>query len=543
MTGGQALVQSLKKHGVDTMFVLPGVQLDNTFDALYDEKDAITLYHTRHEQATSYMADGYARTTGKPGVCLVVPGPGLLNAMAGLSTAYACSAPVLAISGQINSDLIGKGRGMLHEIPDQLVAVRSVTKWAARIDQPEDASKYVQEAFRQMLSGRPRPVEIEMAPDIMGKVGEVDLLGPAEIDKPEPDMDKIAEAAKALGGSKKPLIFVGGGIFDATEELLALAEMLQAPVVMSTNGKGAVDARHHLGVNTLVGRELWKDADVVLAVGTRFVQPLTQWAPDDEMTIIQMDVDPEEVGRNYTPNVGIVADAKKGLAALAEATAKHNSNRESRKDELNALKQKMDDILYEIQPQASWAEAIRAELPEDGILISESTQVGYWSGMGFPVYKPRTYLTSGYQGTLGYGFATALGAAVGNPHTRTISINGDGGFMYNVQELSTAKMFNIPLTTIVFNDNAFGNVKRIQQESYRGRTIASDLLNPDFVKLGESFGIQSFRCDTPEKLREAIQESYKLNGPTLIECPVGPMPNPGRVTGWGRPAPQSRKDL
>ena len=542
LTGGQAMVQSLKKHGVDTMFVLPGVQLDNIFDALYDEQDSIALYHTRHEQATSYMADGYARTTGKPGVCLVVPGPGLLNAMAGLSTAYATNTPVLSISGQIQSDLIGFGRGVLHEIPNQLEMMASVTKWAARANNPEDAPALVREAFQRMLSGRPRPVHLEMAPDIMGKLAEVSLLDPADVPVESGDPDKLEAAAKALGQSRKPVIFVGGGVMDATEELLALAEMIQAPVVMSSNGRGAVSSRHYLAQNMLAGRELWKDADVILAVGTRLSQPLAQWGTDPDWTLIQMDADEEEIGRNHEPTIGILANAKAGLAELVERTGKYNSKRESREDELTALHGRLDDLLHEIQPQAAFADAVRAELPDDGILVAESTQVGYWSSNGFPVYEPRSYLTSGYQGTLGYGFATALGAQVGNPDKRVISINGDGGFMYNVQELSTAVLHKIPLTTIVFNDNAFGNVKRIQQENYRGRTIASDLLNPDFVKLAESFGMLGLRTETPDGLQDAIKEAFKHDGPALIEVPVGPMPNPGRVTGWGAPPKKHRKD-
>ena len=541
LTGGQALVQSLKRHGVDTIFALPGVQLDNTFDALYDERDSIRIVHTRHEQATSYMADGYARTTGKVGVCLVVPGPGLLNAMAGLSTAYACSSPVLCISGQIQSDLSGVGRGMLHEIPEQLTAVRSVTKWAARIDRPEDAPSLVAEAWKQMHTGRPRPTELEMSPDIMGLKAEVTLLQPASYAPAAGDPDAIEQAAKALAKAHKPVIFVGGGVMHASEELLQLAEALQAPVVSSSNGRGAISSRHYLAQNMVAGRQLWKDADVVLAVGTRFVQPVTQWGLDDELTIIQMDVDPEEVGRNLKPSIGIVADAKLGLSQLAERVARHNGHRASREEELTGLKKQIEDLLFEIQPQGSFAEAIRSELPDDGIVVNESTQVGYWSSMGFPVYHPRSFLTSGYQGTLGYGFATALGAQVGNPDTRVISINGDGGFMYNVQELSTAVLHKIPLTTIVFNDNAFGNVKRIQQESYSGRTIASDLFNPDFVKLADSFGMLGLRASSPEELRGAIAESFKQDGPSLIEVPVGPMPNPSRFLGWGQPPAKSRK--
>jgi acetolactate synthase-1/2/3 large subunit len=541
LTGGQALVQSLKRHGVDAIFGLPGVQLDNTFDALYEERDSIRVYHTRHEQATSYMADGYARTTGKPGVCLVVPGPGLLNAMAGLSTAYACNSPVLCISGQIQSNLIGLNRGMLHEIPDQLTAVKSVTKWQARIDRPEDAPKLVSEAFRQMLSGRRRPVELEMAPDIMGAKADVELLDPEQPEQPAGDPDKIERAAKALAKAKNPVIFVGGGVFGATDELLQLADMLQAPVVMSNNGKGAVSDKHYLAQNMIAGRELWKDADVVLAVGTRFVMPVTMWGLDDDLTIIQMDADETEIGRNHPPDIGIVADAKLGLSQLVQRAARHNGHRESREDELLALKAAVEDRMYEIQPQAAFAEAIRAELPEDGIFVSEMTQVGYWSSSGFPVYKPRSFVTAGYQGTLGYGYATALGAQIANPGTRVISINGDGGFMYNVQELSTAVMHKIPLTAIVFSDNAFGNVKRIQQESYGGRTIASDLYNPDFVKLADSFGMLGLRAETPDELRGVIREAFKQDAPALIEVPVGPMPSPSRMMGWGAPPARSRK--
>lgn len=535
LTGGQAIVQSLKRHGVDTVFGLPGIQLDNIFDALYEEQGAVRVIHTRHEQATSYMADGYARTTGKAGVCLVVPGPGLLNAMAGLSTAYACNSPVLCISGQIHSHLIGLNRGMLHEIPNQVEMVRSVTKWAKRIDTPEDAPASVNEAFRQMFSGRPRPVEIEMAPDIMGKQADVELLDPYPIEKPAGDPDLIEQAAKVLAAAKKPVIIAGSGVFHATEELQALAEMLQAPVIMSRNGRGAMSSEHYLAMPLVAGRRLWADADVALGVGSRLTDTVVNWGVDDNLAVIQMDIDPEEVGRNTALTVGIVADAKLGLAQLVEAVARHNGKRPSREDELTALKKEIEDLLYEIQPQAALADAIRAELPRDGILINESTQVGYWANNGFPIFKPRTMLTSGYQGTLGYGFATALGAQVGNPGTRVISLNGDGGFFYNVQELSTAVMFNIPLVTIVFNDGAYGNVKRIQQEQYGGRTIASDLHNPDMLKLADAYGLLGIRAHTPDELRAAIREGFKHDGPVLIEVPVGPMPNPGRVTGFNLP--------
>ena len=542
LTGGQALVQSLKREGIDTIFGLPGVQLDWAFDALYDEQDHFRIYHTRHEQATAYMADGYARSTGKIGTSLVVPGPGLLNITAALSTAYACNSPVLAISGQIRSDLIGVGRGVLHEVPDQLEFMNSVTKWAGRAMKPEEVPGIVREAFRRLTSGRPRPVEIEIPPDVLEATGEVTLLEPGPEPVLAPDSDAIDRAAQALGRAERPLIFAGGGIIggNASSELLRLAELLEAPVVMTSNGRGAVSDRHYLGQGPFAGKDLVPGADVVLAVGTRFVMPATlPWGVKPEQTVIQIDIDPEEVGRNYTPQIGIVGDARVSLTQLAERAQRYNRKRPSRREELTALKARLTDQLSSVHPQSDFGNVLRDELPDDGILVSEMTQVGYWSNQGFPVYQPRTYITPGYQGTLGYGFATALGVKAGNPNKKVVSINGDGGFMYTVQELSTMVRHGINLVTVVFNDNAYGNVRRIQTEQFNGRTIASDLLNPDFVKLVESFGIEGRRAKGPEGLRSALRESLAADRPVLIEVPVEMMPNMQRLTGPMNNPPRS----
>jgi acetolactate synthase-1/2/3 large subunit len=528
MTGGQALVQSILKNGIEVVFGLPGVQLDWAFDALYEQQDKVKVYHTRHEQATSYMADGYARTTGKIGTCLVVPGPGLLNAMAGLSTAYATCSPVLCMTGQIQSDLIEVGRGVLHEVPNQLEMVRSVTKWSGRAMTPAEVPGIVTEAFRQLRTGRARPVEIEVPPDVLQATGDVQLMEPAETSRPGADPDLIEEAAKALGASQRPIIFVGGGIAaaNATDELRELAEMLQAPVIMSANGKGALSSRHYLGHNSLAGMELLPKSDVVFVVGTRFAQPaVADWGPKSQQTVIQMDIDPDEIGRNYQPNIGIIADAKLGLTDLIKRVGAQNRKRDSIEDEMLQLKETIEDKFFEVQPQAAFASVIREELPDDGIAVAESTQVGYWMHNAFPVYKPRTYLSSGYQGTLGYGFATALGAQVGNPDKKVVSVNGDGGFMFNVQELSTMAMHHINLVAIVFSDGAYGNVKRIQQQSFSGRTIASNLHNPDFSKLAELFGVVGMRATSPDDLRTVLRSAFKMNEPVLIEVPVGEMPS------------------
>jgi acetolactate synthase-1/2/3 large subunit len=278
----------------------------------------------------------------------------------------------------------------------------------------------------------------------------------------------------------------------------------------------------------LGAQELLPQSDVVLVVGTRFLQPANStWGPREGQTIIQIDIDPEEIGRNRPAAVGIVADARVALAELVERIPPHNRKRGSRRDELQAQQQKARERLGSVQPQAAYAMAIRDIMPDDGILVSESTQVGYWAQWGgFPVYQPRTLVTSGYQGTLGYGFATALGVQVGAPSQRVVSLNGDGGFMYNVQELSTMVRHRLPVVAIVFSDDAYGNVRRIQQESFGGRLIASDLANPDFVKMAESFGVDGFRARSPQELRDALRQALEGGRPSLIEVPVSEMPNP-----------------
>jgi acetolactate synthase-1/2/3 large subunit len=535
LTGGQALVASLISNGVDTIFALPGVQLDGAFDALYAERGAIRVIHPRHEQAAAYMADGYARTTGKVGVCMVVPGPGLLNATAALSTAYACNSPVVCVTGQIQSDLIEFGRGLLHEIPNQLGMIRSVTKQAERATTPSEIPGLVLRAFAEVNSGRQRPVEIEIPPDTLFATAEVELLPPAEApERFAGDPDSLERAARLLDSARQPLIWSGGGVLrsGAWDELRRLAARLQAPVVMTANGKGAVSDRDPLAQNILGGIELLREADVIFAVGTRFVDPATaKWGVRPGQTIIQLDIDPEEIARNTPVSVGIEADAKVGLAALADLLERGGATRPDRAAELEKLKRGVAARARAVGPQAEYALAIREALPDDGIFVSEMTQVGYWSNFAFPVYEPLTYVTPGYQGTLGYGFPTSLGAKIAHPDRPVVSINGDGGFGFCLNELATMAMHGIAVVAIVFTDDAFGNVRRIQQEQFGGRTIASDLLNPNFLKLAEAFGVTGRHADTPEKLRTTVGESIRANEPTLIAVPIGPVPNPWTVLG------------
>lgn len=525
MTGGQAIVESLKAHGVDVVFALPGVQMDNLFDAFHGAEDSLRLIHTRHEQTTAYMAFGYAQVTGKVGVSVVVPGPGLLNAAGALSTAWACNSPVLTITGQIFDHQIGLGIGALHEIPDQLGMIGHIAKWTQNIATPEAAPDALREAFRQLTTGRPRPVVVEMSPNTMGQLADV-LVGDAAAETaPEIDEDAIDLAAKVLGAAKYPVIYLGGGAQDAGDAVRQLAEDLQAPVIMTPSGRGIVSDRHPLALSLLGGHKIWAQVDAVLAVGTRFERPMLDWGMDDAIKVVRIDIDPEEVSRLGAPEVGIVADAPRGVQALAERVSKYNTTRASRSEEINAIREQVADELFEKgQPQASINEVIRQELPDDGVYVGDITQVAAYADIGFPVYEPRTFVGAGFQGTLGYGYATALGAQVGAGSRKTISINGDGGFLYTQPELATAKQHGINVVAIVFNDGAFGNVKAIQRARYGGREIASTLENPDFVMLADAFGIAGRRAETPEELREAIREGFSLNEPMLIDYPTAPMP-------------------
>jgi acetolactate synthase-1/2/3 large subunit len=528
LSGGEALVKSLLSNGVGTIFGLPGGQTYEFFDAVQKEGGNLALVNSRHEQGAAYMAYGYARSTGKVGVYCVVPGPGVLNTTAALATAYGTGTPVLCVAGQIPSTGIGRGFGYLHEIPDQLGILRSLTKWAARISHPAFAPQLVNEAFAHLQSGRPRPVALEMAPDTMELKGDVELLGPGQLPPPlAPDPDLIDRAAAILCTARRPMIVIGGGAIDARTELVELAQLLQAPIVANWNAKGIVDDRLPFSLSYPAGHRLWATADAVLAVGTRLKHPLMYWGRDDGLPIIRIDVDPAEIDRIASPAVGIHADARAALQLLIPAVGRRSAHRPSRIAELRALKSALHaELQNKLGSLVAILEAIRQELPEDGFLVDEITQVGFASWFAFPVYSPRHFVSSGYQGNLGYGYATALGVQVAHPDKKVVALAGDGGFMYAVQELATAVRYQLAVVVVVFNNNSYGNVKRDQTDRFAGRVIGSDLTNPDFVKLAESFGAAGYRCTTPAQLAAALRTALQLRGPALIEMPVGELPNP-----------------
>src|SRR5215472_5876890 len=396
MTTAEAIVESLLRHGIDTLYALPGVHNDHLFDAVYRSDGRMRVLHPRHEQTGAYMALGAALATGRPQVTAMVPGPGVLNASAALLTAYGTCAPVIALAGQIPSDAIDRGYGHLHELRDQLGLLRHFTKFAARIAAAAEAPQLVAEAVRASRSARPGPVALECAIDTWGREGAAPEVAPLPLLRPLVDDDAVERGAKLLAAAQRPIIVAGGGALDATAELLAVAEALQAPVLTFRRGRGAIPTDHPLAVSLPTAHRLWKDADAVLGVGTRMHLCQSVWGTDDAMKIVRIDIDAEEHFRFRHPDCAIIADSADGLRALHGRLARHNRTRAPRED-VTAAQAWFAEKVNTKQPQMDFLRAIRAALPEDGIVIEDVTQLGFVGRLAFPVSAPRRYISPGYQ--------------------------------------------------------------------------------------------------------------------------------------------------
>jgi len=515
MTGGEAVVDSLLRHGIDTVFGLPGVQTYGLFDAFARSSNRLRLINARHEQGTAYMALGYACATGRPAAYAVVPGPGVLNTTAALATGWGLNAPVLCLTGQIPSAMIGRGRGQLHELPDQLATLRSLLKWAERIEHPTQAPMLVARAFQEMQSGRPSPVALEMPLDQFSASAEVTPQDPLPLfAPPTPDPEQIATMTKLLNEAKAPMIWVGGGAQHASSEILALAERLGAPVVSFRCGRGIVDDRHPLGLTVPAGYRLWPETDLLVGFGTRLDVPISRWgAPPPGLKVARIDIDPAEM-RRLKVDLGIVADSAAAARLLAAAVAPGGMARSAA---IARAKAETAVAIAKAQPQMSYLTAIREAMPEDGIFCDEMTQVGYVSWFGFPFHTPRTLVTSGFSGTLGAGFPTALGVKVAYPDRAVVAVTGDGGFLFGGAELATAVQHGINLVTVLFNNSAYGNVMRDQQRLFQGRDSGSKLHNPDFATYAKSFGVKYWRATGADSLRTAVVEALAARAPALVE--------------------------
>ena len=538
MTGAQALTRSLVREGVEVVFALPGVQIMEAFNALYDEP-SIRLVLVRHEQTAAYMADGYARTTGKPGVAMVVPGPGALNATAAVGTAFASSSPVMLISGQIESFNLGVNRGALHEIGEQLDVFKHLTKWCARTTDSSEIPGLVHQAMEQLTTGRPRPVEIEIPWDILPDQTEIELLEKEVHPKTRPEPGAVREAAELLAHAERPLIWAGGGAREAdlSHELLELAQALNAPVITTPEGKGAFPEDNPLSLGTIYnghgpGHHAVPQADVILVIGSRMhMVPPVDWSPQPHQKLIQIDADPEEVGRNIPVTTGMAADGRLALQdLLAELGGKTRASQWTQGD-IDTIR---DDTTAEIQAmaplQVEIINTMRKELDDDAIMVAGTTEIGYWSHLAFPALSPRSYLTSSYFATLGYAFPTALGAKIGNPNRQVVATSGDGGFGYASSELATAVQEGINVVTIVFNNESYGASYADQESRFKGRFIGTRIHNPDYAKLAESYGALGMKVSGPQELGPALRDALKAERPVLIEVPIPTLVPPFQIS-------------
>ena len=480
---------------------------------------------TRHEQGAAYMALGYAKATGRPGAFSVVPGPGVLNTTAAMCTAMGTCSPVLCLTGQFPSSYLGSGRGHLHELSDQTGTLKTIIKDAFHISKPMKTSQIMNEAFRVMNSGRPGPVSVEMCWDTMATPCDDIEVTPfdGQLIQPVLNPDQIEAAAKALATAKNPMIMCGAGARHASEAVLALAELLQAPVTAFRSGRGVVSEDHPLGVSSVAARALFDEVDVLIGIGSRLEMIYMRWRsmndydkkPKGGPTLIRIDIDEQEM-QKLVPDIPVIADSTTACRALVDNLSGHKPNVD-RVDIIAAAKARARQAIEKIQPQMAYLDTIRDVLPRDGFFVPELSQMGFTSYYGIPIYEPGTYVTEGFQGTLGFGFQTALGVKVACPDKAVVSVTGDGGFMFGIQELATAVNYNIGLVTLIFNNRGFGNIRRDQNNAWGGRLIGADFENPDFVKLAESFGATGYRADSPAALRPVLEKAIAENKPALID--------------------------
>lgn len=521
LNGGQALIHQLRSEGIRVVFGIPGQGQYEAVDALYQHPD-LRYISVRHEQATTYMADAYARTSGEIAAALVVQGPGLFNAAAGMATAYAVSSPMLVITGPHHLDRKRDGNPTGNNAS---TALQALTKWAARANRPAEIPGLVQEAMQQLKTGRPRPVGLEIAPQVFAAVEAVEVLAPVQYTPASVAPAALDQIVQLLTRAEKPVIWAGGGVqrAGAWATLQALAEHLQAPVVTSRQGKGVLSDRHPLALGFAETRypplrDWLAQRDLILAVGTS-----TNFASYHQ-PVIQIDIDEAQIsqGRHVAGLVGDVASVLSALQTAVTATVPARSHLAAVvQAEVAALNATRFDPAQQLQPQWDFMQAIRRALPADAIMVQGMNQMGYYSRNYYPVYAPRAYLTASSLATLGCAWPLALGAKVAQPARAVVALSGDGGFLYNSQELATAVQYGINAIVIVFNDNAYGNVLRAQMEQFDGRVIGTQLHNPDFVQLARSYGARGVLAQDAAALEAALQEALPADKPTLIEVPVG----------------------
>ncbi|MGH7309453.1 MAG: thiamine pyrophosphate-binding protein [Candidatus Rokuibacteriota bacterium] len=526
-SGGQWVVEALRAEGVRHIFGIPGIHNLAVYDALLGQSD-LTHVLARHEQGAAFMADGYARASGEVGVVLVTTGPGATNTLTPLAESYSGSVPVLVIMSDVAAPLVGRDLGALHEIPNQIECFRPVCRMAETVGSAGDIATTIAGAFDLLRTGRPGPIAISIPNDLLGARSEGALRTTRSGRRPPCHVNDILEAARRLERAQQPLIIAGGGVVaaGAEQELRALARRLGAPVITTVMGRGSIaeDDPLWLGVlpNGRVSEPAIRAADVVFAVGCRFSARSTQglllklsFSPGQ--TLIHLDLDPGVIGKLFKPQLGIVGDARDGLARLVEALGPGSGNATWEATRLTELRQAAGPgYTAEV---AALIGALRQALPREGIVVNDQTGINYWMEWRFPVMNPRTFLYPIGTAVLGYAVPAAIGAQIAQPGLPVAAVVGDGGFMFSVSELATAVKYRLPIAFVVMNDDRYGAIKWLQEKLF-GRWGEADLANPDFQALARAFGARGERVTQADALPAALQAAFRADGPTLIEVPL-----------------------
>jgi thiamine pyrophosphate-dependent acetolactate synthase large subunit-like protein len=526
-TGGEWVVAALRAEGVRHVFGIPGVHNLPVYDALLRQRDVAHVL-ARHEAGAAFMADGYARASGEPGVVVVTTGPGATNTLTPLAEAYSGSVPVVVVMSDLATDLLGRDLGALHEVPNQIECFRPVSRWAETIREGRSIATSIAGAFDLLRTGRPGPIALSIPNDLLfAKVEAVLRTGRAG-QRPPCHVNDIAQAARMLAEARRPLLIVGGGVIsaDASVELQALARRLEAPVITTVMGRGAISERdplwHGVLPNNRATEPVIRQADVVFAVGCRFAARSTRglglnlsFAPGQ--TLLHLDLDPTVIGRMFPPKLGIVGDAKDGLARLVDAlgpgAAKSDWDRAGLRHLRTAASARYTPEVAEL------IATLRAAVPDEGIVVNDQTGINYWMEWRFPVLRARTFLYPVGSATLGYGVPAAIGAQIACPGRPVISVVGDGGFMFSVNELATAVKYRLPVVFLVLNDERYGAIKWLQETMFE-KWGEADLANPDFPALARAFGARGERVPSTAALGTAIPNALAADGPTVLELPI-----------------------
>jgi acetolactate synthase-1/2/3 large subunit len=530
LSGAKAVIKSLEYEHVDTIFGIPGGVMIPIYDELY-QQDAITHYLVRHEQAAAHAADGYARATGKVGVCMATSGPGATNLVTGIATAYMDSVPLVAVTGQVTTDLIGKDAFQEADITG---ITQPITKHNYLIRDASEIPQTIKEAFHIASTGRPGPVLVDVPKDVQTTTVRFEYPKKVHLPGYQPTYDghpgQIRRAAKAISEAHRPVIYVGGGakISGASEEVRALAEAILAPVTMTLMGMGVLPAEHPLSLGMLgmhgtrYANYAVTESDLIIAIGARFDDRVTgkiaSFAPNAK--IIHIDIDPAEISKNVRVDIPIVGDVKRVLQKLTPMLKQTRTKEWMEKVHTWKREYPLEFGETGLKPQYVVREISR--LCPDAIVCTEVGQHQMWAAQYFSHRHPRNFISSGGLGTMGYGFPASIGAKIGRPDETVFDLAGDGSFTMNCQELATAVAYDVQVKVAIFNNGYLGMVRQWQELFYDRRYSATKLSEINFVKLADAFGAHGIRVDSPNEVAPAIKEALSVPKPVIIDFRVEP---------------------